>query len=212
MGKRVELTEESAAIKHLRAVDKRLARVIEAVGAISYETFDDEYEFLIGSIVGQMISGRAAQRIFERLQRVCEGAITVEAINALSDADLRAVGLSRPKISYFRALNEAIETKELEFAELREWSDADVFKKLTSLRGIGSWTATMYLIFVLDRSDVVSAYDRCFLEVFRWLYKTEDASVAAVKARAKKWSPYASVVARYFCKALDLGLTRTPIK
>lgn len=208
----VTLNDNSPAIIHLRRADARVARVIEAVGAFTYEIYDDEYEFLIGSIVGQMISGRAAERIFARLQTACEGRVSLAATRELTDRDLQLVGFSRPKISYVRALNEALETRALDFDELRGMPDDAVFKALTSIRGIGSWTATMYLIFVLDRQDVVSAYDRCFLEVYRWLYNTTDVSVASIKKRAKKWSPYSSVVARYFYKVLDLGLTHTKFK
>ena len=208
MGKKIELNADSPAIKFLCSKDKRLARVIERVGAVSYETYDDEYDFLIGSIVGQMISGRAAESIYRRLEQACEGKITPETIDELSDDDLRRVGLSRPKIAYIRGLNEAIDSKDLDIAELRTLDDADATKRLTAIKGIGAWTATMYLIFVLDRPDIVSAYDRCFCEVYRWLYN-EPSTVAAIKKRAKKWSPYASIVARYFYEALDLGLTKT---
>ena len=159
----VTLDENSPAIIHLRKADARIARVIEAVGAFTYEIYDDEYEFLVGSIVGQMISGRAAERIFGRLQTACEGRISLAATRELTDRDFQLVGFSRPKITYVRALNEALETRTLVFDELREEPDDAVFKKLTSIRGIGAWTATMFLIFVLDRQDVVSAYDRCFL-------------------------------------------------
>ena len=70
----------------------------------------------------------------------------------------------------------------------------------------------MYLIFVLDRQNVVSMYDRCFLEVYKWLYDTDDVSPASVKKRAAKWSPYASIAARYFYYLFYSGLTKTKFK
>lgn len=212
MAQFVTLNEDSPAIIHLRKKDARVARVIEAVGAFTYEIYENEYEFLVGSIIGQMISERAARSIFERLQTACEGRVSLTAMTELTDRDLQQVGFSRPKITYIRELNAALQTHTLDFDELRKKSDEDVFKDLTSIRGIGAWTATMYLIFVLDRQDVLSAYDRCFLEVYRWLYNTTDVSLTSIRKRAKKWSPYASIVARYFYKALDLGLTRTKFK
>lgn len=198
---------DSPEVQYLCERDKRLARAIRLVGPITCWTYDDEYEFLVGSIVAQMISGRAAEKIMGRLKTACDSRVTPDAIDALSEDDLRAVGLSRPKISYMRGLNEALESKDLEFSELRRLSDEDVVKRLTALNGVGQWTATMYLIFMLDRPDVAAPYDRCFQASFRWLYETEDASVAAVKKRAKKWSPHASIVTRYFYRFLDLGLT-----
>ena len=208
----VYLDGDSPAIKHLCARDRRLGKAISMIGAIEYPIFEDEYEFLIWQIIGQMISGKATEKIGSRLVQWCEGAITRQAIDELTDEDLRRVGLSRPKISYIRALNDSIASGELNFAELRTLDDAAAMKKLQSFRGIGSWTATMYLIFVLDRQNVVSMYDRCFLEVYKWLYDTDDVSSASIKKRAAKWSPYASIAARYFYYFLDRGLTKTKFK
>lgn len=210
--RKVYLDGDSPAIRRLCAKDKRLGKAISLVGAIEYDVYEDEYEFLIWQIIGQMISGRATEKIGTRLVQWCDGAITRDRIDALTDDDLRRVGLSRPKISYIRSLNEAVESGALDFDELRVLDDDAVMKKLRSFRGIGAWTATMYMIFVLDRQDVVSAYDRCFIEVYKWLYDTEDASLESIKKRAAKWSPYASIAARYFYIFLERGLTRTKFK
>lgn len=210
--KKVYLDSSSPAIQRLCAKDKRLAKAISMIGAIDYDVYEDEYEFLIWQIVGQMISGKATEKIGNRLTQWCDGAITREAIDALTDDDLRRVGLSRPKISYIRSLNDSIENGELDFDELRRLDDDSVMKKLRSFRGIGAWTATMYMIFVLDRQNVISMYDRCFLEAYKWLYDTDDVSAASIRKRAAKWSPYASIVARYFYFFLDRGLTKTKFK
>ena len=210
--RKVYLDGDSPAIRSLCAKDRRLAKAISMIGAIEYDVYEDEYEFLIWQIIGQMISGRAAEKIGARLVQWCDGAITREAIDALTDEDLRRVGLSRPKISYIRSLNESIESGELDFDELRTMDDDAAMKKLRSFRGIGAWTATMYLIFVLDRQNVVSMYDRRFLEVYKWLYNTNDVSPTSVKKRAAKWSPYASIAARYFYYLFYSGLTKTKFK
>ena len=199
---------DSPEVRYLCERDKRLARAIRLVGPITYWIYDDEYKFLVRSIISQMISGRAAEKIMGRLETACDSHVTPDAIDALSDDDLRNVGLSRPKIAYLRGLNEALESKDLEFDELRRLSDEDVVKRLTALNGVGQWTATIYLVFMLGRPDVAAPYDRCFQAAFRWLYETDDASVRAVKQRAKMWSPYASIVTRYFYQFLDLGLTK----
>lgn len=87
-------------------------------------------------------------------------------------------------------------------------NDADVMKNLTSLKGIGNWTAKMYLIFVLDRPDILPTEDVAFLQAYEWLYKTKDRSKESVEKRCKKWKPYSSVAARYLYRALDNGLTK----
>ena len=94
------------------------------------------------------------------------------------------------------------------FDVLREMSDEAVIKKLTALRGIGMWTAKMYLIFVLDRQDVLPFEDGAFLQSYRWLYKTTDIAPVSVKKKCAKWKPYSSIAARYLYRVLDLGLTR----
>ncbi len=206
--RKVWLDGDSPAIRHLCAQDKRLGKAISMVGAIEYSVYEDEYEFLIWQIVGQMISSQATRKIGGRLEQWCEGRITLEAIDELTNEDLRRVGLSRPKISYIRALNDAIRFGELNFEELRSLDDEAATKKLCSFRGIGGWTASMYLIFVLDRQDVLAMHDRCFRTVFKWLYDTTDVSPAAIKKRAAKWSPYSSIAVRYFYRCLDYGFTK----
>lgn len=81
-------------------------------------------------------------------------------------------------------------------------------KELTRLRGIGTWSAKMYLIFTLDRKDVLPYEDVAFLQTYAWLYKTDDLRPAAIIKRCKKWKPYSSIAARYFYYALDMGLTK----
>ena len=97
---------------------------------------------------------------------------------------------------------------EIDFAGFSQMSDEEIIKQLTKLPGIGRWTAKMYLIFSLDRPDVLPVEDVAFLQGYQWTYKTDDVSPAAVRKKCKKWSPYASIAARYMYQALDLGFTK----
>lgn len=116
--------------------------------------------------------------------------------------------MSNAKVEYIRILTDAVKTGALVFSRLEHETDTNVVKKLTSLRGIGNWTAKMYLIFVLNRLNVLPYEDGAFLQAYRWLYKTDDVSPASIKKKCKKWSPYASVAARFMYRALDMGLTK----
>lgn len=87
-------------------------------------------------------------------------------------------------------------------------SDQEIIRELTSIKGIGIWTAKMYLIFVLDRPNVLPYEDGAFLQAYRWAYKTDNLSPDAIKKKCKKWSPYSSIAARYLYRALDTGLTK----
>lgn len=204
----VTLNKNSLGVKYLCAKDMRLAKVVSMVGTISYILDDNEYAFLIHEIIEQMLSIKAGRKIYERLERLCGGRITPQSVSELSDEAIRSTGTSNAKVSYIRNITDAVLSGYICFDELRELSDEAVIKKLTALRGIGTWTAKMYLIFVLDRQDVLPFEDGAFLQSYRWLYKTTDSTPASVKKKCTKWKPYSSIAARYLYRILDLGLTR----
>ena len=105
-------------------------------------------------------------------------------------------------------LTQAILNKELIIGHLFDLPDDQVIQKLTKLKGIGTWTAKMFLIFVLDRNNILPYEDVAFLQSYQWLYKSTDRDIAAIKKRCKKWEPYSSIAARYLYRALDKGLTK----
>ena len=111
-------------------------------------------------------------------------------------------------MKYIRGLTNAVESGDLDFKKLETMNDDEVINELTSLHGIGTWTAKMYLIFALNRQDVLPYEDVAFLQGYEWLYKTKDRSKAAVEKKCKKWKPYSSIAARYLYRALDSGLTK----
>jgi len=111
-------------------------------------------------------------------------------------------------VGYIRSLTNAVEAGEIVFEDLATVSDELVINKLTKIRGIGKWSAKMYLIFALDRQDILPTEDVAFLQSYEWLYNTKDRSEEAVKKKCKKWSPYSSIATRYLYRALDMGLTK----
>lgn len=198
---------DTDAVKYLCNSDRKLSDVINRIGKIEYMTADDPYVFLLEHIIGQMLSNKVADLICGRLYDLC-GRISPESIESLTDEELLSVGISRPKIRYIRSLTEVITSKGFNFEELQVLNDEDVIRKLTSLRGIGAWTAKMYLIFFLDRKDVLPYEDGAFLQAYKWLYDTDDISRESIIHRCKNWKPYSSIAARYMYKALDSGLTK----
>lgn len=155
-----------------------------------------------------MLSIKAGKKIFDRLTLLCGGDINPQRVSELSFDDLRSIGTSNAKAEYIRIVTDAVIAGKLNFDDLAEMSDSEVIRKLTSYRGIGNWTAKMYLIFVLGRQDVLPFEDGAFLQSYRWLYKTEDCTAVAVKKRCQKWKPYSSIAARYLYRVLDLGMTK----
>lgn len=184
MGKVIALNSESKSIQYLIRKDKRLAKVISMVGDISYIPHsDDPYSFLIHEIIEQMMSIKAGQKIYNRLEILCNGNVTPDAISKLTDEQIRSTGTSNAKVSYIRNVTNAVETGQLDFMALSIAPDEEVIKILTSLRGLGTWTAKMYLLFVLNRQDVLPYEDGAFLQSYRWLYKTDDCSPSSIKKK-----------------------------
>ncbi len=205
----ISLDKDSPAIQYLCKKDKRLAKVIQMVGPITYKTYDeDPYSFLVHEIIEQMLSIKAGAKIFSRLEELCDGSITPENVHSKTIEQLKSTGTSQNKATYIMSLTDSILNKSLSLKELNDCSDDDVVKKLTHIKGIGNWTAKMYLIFVLDRQDVLPVEDVAFLQSYKWLYKTDDTTVASVYKRCKKWKPYSSIAARYLYRVLDTGLIK----
>lgn len=136
------------------------------------------------------------------------GSITPGAINRLSDEEIRSTGTSSAKVSYIRSLTAAVISGALDLSSLVSMTDSEIIKTLTAIKGIGNWTAKMYLIFVLDRPDVLPTEDVAFLQAYQWLYKTDDRTPESVRRKCKKWKPYSSIAARYLYRALDGGYTK----
>lgn len=209
MPKAVTLDMNHPAIQYLCKKDKRLAKVISMVGPITYVPHDeDAYAFLLHEIIEQMLSVKAGRKIYGRLEELCDGEITPERITTLSDDEIRGTGTSNAKVEYIRNVTNAILDGTLDFNKLTDLPDSAVIKELTKLRGIGNWTAKMYLMFVLDRPNIIPVEDGAFLQVYKWVYKTDDCSEKAVYKKCTKWSPYATIASRFFYRALDAGMTK----
>ena len=205
----ITLDMNTPSVQYLCRKDKRMAKVISMVGTISYTPHNNPYSFLVHEIIEQMLSVKAGQKIYARLEALCDGDISPHRVAKLSDDEIRSIGTSQPKVSYIRNLTTAVIDGELNLDDLTQKSDADVMSMLTQIRGIGNWTAKMYLIFVLNRPDVLPTEDVAFLQGYRWAYKTDDCNRKSVEQKCKKWKPYSSIAARFLYRALDYGLTKS---
>lgn len=209
MGTYITLDKDSPEIQYLCKKDKRLKKVISMVGPITYETHDDApYAFLIHEIIEQMLSVKAGSKIYSRFEALCNGDVTPKIVLSLSIEDIKSTGTSTSKATYILGITRAIQDGILNLDNLNSMADADVISTLTKQRGIGKWTAKMYLIFVLDRQNILPTEDAAFLQSYCWLYKVENPSKKDIIRKCAKWSPYASIASRYLYRALDLGLTK----
>lgn len=209
MAKIIMLDKTSPEIQYLCNKDKPLAKVIDMIGPLTYQVHDkDPYGFLIHEIIEQMLSVKARAKIYQRLQELCGRNITPSAIAALSDEQIKSTGTSNAKIAYIRGITIAVTSGQLNLKQLEKLDDCQAVKQLTAFRGIGNWTAKMYLIFVLNRLDILPYEDVAFLQAYSWVYKTSDFTPAVVSSKCKKWKPYSSIATRYLYRALDTGLTK----
>jgi len=202
------LNKQHPSVQYLCRKDKRLAKLIDMVGDIEYREQPDCFARLVRSIINQMLSNKAAHIIGCRVANLCGESITPENLLKLNREQLRKAGLSYTKADNILGIAKAVTDGILDFSNFPNMTDQEVINELTSLRGIGTWSAKMYLIFTLNRMDVLPYEDVAFLQTYTWLYKTKDLQPTAIIKRCKKWKPYSSIAARYFYYALDMGLTK----
>lgn len=193
------------AIQHLQSSDPVLGAVIDRVGPYRIEYREPAFETLVRSIVYQQLSGKAASTILARLLAACRGGrVTPGAILRMSTEDMRGLGLSKQKASYLSDLAERTRARRLVFARLPECSDEQVIEKLTQVKGVGVWTAHMFLIFALRRPDILPVGDLGVRSAIKKLYGLgEMPSPARVEEIAAPWRPYCSVASWYLWRSLD---------
>src|SRR5437899_3138905 len=148
-----------AAVDHLRSSDTVLAAIIDRVGPPELGYREPTFEALARSIVFQQLSTKAARTIYSRLEVAAGGNLTPESIQGLSVGEMRHAGLSKQKIGYIRDLAEHALSGKVDFARLPEMGDEEVITALTDIKGVGVWTAHMFLIFALRRPNVLAVGD-----------------------------------------------------
>lgn len=185
----------AAAIAHLTASDPILARLIAAIGPCELQPTGHSFATLADAIVSQQISVKAAAAIMGRLTAAL-GGMTPEAILAASDETMRAAGLSGQKVRYLRDL--AGRTAAGELDGLPALDDEAAIASLTAIKGIGRWTAEIYLLFALGRPDILPADDLGLRYAVQQFYELPAPPPAiAVRAQGEPWRPHRSVASWY---------------
>jgi DNA-3-methyladenine glycosylase II len=218
------------AVSHLKKSDPVMRAIIERIGPCRMEFGPPEFHSLAESIIYQQLNGRAAVTIFERFTAVAGEPLTPDRILKLSDEQMRSVGLSKQKSAYLKDLAAKTAAGVVDFSRLATLPDAEVIEHLTQVKGIGVWTAQMFLMFTLKRENVLPTGD---FGVRMAMYKhyldrqrakaakktsTGNKSAAAKKAPKRKiklptpeqmekiarcWEPYRSVACWYLWQSID---------
>jgi DNA-3-methyladenine glycosylase II len=217
------------AVLHLKKSDPLMRAIIERVGPCRMEFGEPTFHSLAEAIVYQQLNGKAAATIFKRFTALTGDPVTPEGILRLSAEHLRAVGLSKQKSSYLFDMAERAHRGELDFSKLAEMTDDEVIQHLTQVKGVGVWTAHMFLMFTLQRANVLPIGDfgirvamhKHYLEraakkkngAGKRTNKKTLAKAPKVKITlptpeqmekiAKRWEPYRSIACWYLWRSLD---------
>lgn len=196
-------------VNYLKRVDPKLATVIETVGTCRLETRAEgtHFQALARSIVFQQLSGKAARTIFTRFSALYpDDAVTPEGVLETDDETLRGVGLSRQKIGYLRDLATKVSTGVLPLHTVESMRDEEVIAHLVQVKGIGRWTAQMFLMFRLGRPDVLPELDLGIQNAIKRVYRMRTRPTPKqVKRIGAKWSPHSSVACWYLWRSLENG-------
>ena len=192
--------------------------IINRIGPCRMQFSPPEFHSLAEAIVYQQLNGKAAETIFNRFAALAGDPLTPEGILKLTDQQMRGAGLSKQKSAYLKDLSAKTANGLLDFARLSDLPDDQVIEHLTQVKGIGVWTAQMFLMFTLKRENVLPTGDfGVRMAMYKHYIETQKAK-AAMKARkrkiklpspeqmekiAKRWEPYRSVACWYLWKSLD---------
>jgi DNA-3-methyladenine glycosylase II len=212
------------AVEHLKASDAKLGALIERAGpfTMKLDALPSPFESLLESILYQQLHGKAAATIHQRVREFFGGDPSPQLLLDTPDERLRACGVSGNKIKAFKDLAaKTLDGTIPQHAAIKKLSDAEIIERLTAVRGIGSWTVEMLLIFRLGRPDVLPVSDygvrKGFALTFQRVPKTRALTAAdlpkadVLLKRGKKWAPFRSVASWYLWRACDLAKNCEPM-
>ncbi len=192
---------------HFKKADAILYAALQQIGEIeiiSLRNTSDYFLALCDEIVSQQLSGKVAAVIFERFKKLFpKGEITSQGVLLLQHEQLRAVGMSNAKARYIKDLAEKVSKKEVDLEILSTLNNDEVITNLTKIKGIGTWTAEMFLMFTLGREDIFSHGDLGLKNAIIKLYNLENPTKDQIEAITIKWAPYRTYACRILWRSLD---------
>ncbi|MGA3297394.1 MAG: DNA-3-methyladenine glycosylase [Candidatus Bathyarchaeia archaeon] len=190
---------------HISRVDPKLRQLVKKHGPIEFTTGDDPFESLVEAIISQQLNGRAARMIFGKLKALLHtDIIDAPSLHKVSASRLRKVGVSPQKIRYLRDLSSRVVRGKLNLENLKNMPDDEVIQILDEVKGIGPWTAHMFLLFTLGRPDVLPVDDLGIQTSIRKVYSLRQLPDGKrIQKIAKNWHPYCSVASLYLWHSKD---------
>lgn len=204
-----QISTKDAQVLDLCQKDPIMAKLITTVGNLTLTMRPNYFKSLVRSIIGQQISVAAASAIFNRLDILMNHSFTAEKMLAETDNALRSVGLSARKALYLRDLSQKVANNSLHLEALNELDNKNIIKELTSIKGIGKWTAEMFLIFSLGRDNVLSLDDIGIQRGAKWLYQVDKSYRRQILIdKTERWSPHCTIASFYLWEVVHLDLER----
>ena len=199
-------TDYARARRLLLRRDPVLAALIKKHGACGLAAAQraDHFSALVRAITGQQLSTKAASTIYARLVALMPDGLTPASLSALTDDQMRGVGMSRQKIAYFRDLSAKVQSGIVPLDALESMTDDEVIASLTAVKGIGRWSAEMFLMFRLHRPDVLPVDDLGIVNAVKAVYRLRKRPTAdRIRKIGEAWRPYRSVASWYLWRSLD---------
>ncbi len=190
--------------EHFRKNDPILYQWIERIFIEELHPHENLYEHICDQIISQQLSGKAAETIFKKFKKLFpKGKITAVALLKIPDEKLRACGTSWAKVRSLKDLASKVKNKELDLENLSNLTNEDVIVELTKVKGIGPWTAEMFLMFTLNREDVFSHGDLGLRNAIKKIYGfKKEPTRQQIEKIVKKWSPYRTFASRILWRSL----------
>ncbi len=195
---------DKKAFKFLKK-DPKFAKIIMQVGDYNVKITKNRYQSLVEAIISQQLSGSAANSIIKKFRKLYKSKFPKPRdVIKTSDSKLRTTGLSKMKIVYIKELSKKIESKELNMRKISTQSDEQVIEVLTDVKGIGRWTAEMFLIFSLGRLDILPVGDLGLKKGIQSMYSLKELpEKEQIEQLAESWKPYRTVATWYLWKSLQ---------
>ncbi len=196
-------------LKHLRNSDPKMGKLIDLIGDYTLSLRTDFYRSLIRTIIGQQLSFKAARTIWGRLEREL-GEVSPEHVLVIPDEKLRSIGLSRQKITYAKHLSDMVLNGEIDLDTMNNLSDEEVMGSLIKVKGIGRWSAEMFMIFSLGRLDILSVDDVGLKRAIQWLYElSEQPNKERMQKIGEAWQPYRTIASLYLWEVVNKDLLKS---
>ncbi|KRQ86703.1 DNA-3-methyladenine glycosylase [Caloramator mitchellensis] len=205
---KIILSSNDSIVKKIANKDKKFKELVKMVGDIEITLEKNYFSSLVQAIVGQQLSMKAAETIWNRVMSLL-GEVNYENILKVSDEDLRNVGLSRSKVVYVKDLSQKVKDKIVNINEIDKLGDEEIINELIKVKGIGRWTAEMFLIFSLGRMDVFSIQDLGLKKSVQWLYNLiELPSNDYLRELSDKFKPYRTILSLYLWGAINKSIIK----